>query len=351
MPRISIGKLAGLFRRLATSYRAGLDLRAILDREAKQGAPGYQRELGIVRDEIAQGTTLASAMAKNKGAFPPLTIATVEAGEHGGRLEESFDRLAKHYENLTAFRRRLLALMAWPMFELGLSICILGLLIIILEWVTSTTNQNSIDWLGFGQNAKGENRVSSGGYLLMYMFAVVGGVGGVIVFVVGTGRGWFGTLPMRVARRIPLLGTIIVQLAMSRFAWTLGIAIDAGVNAMKSSQLALRATQNFFYARHENDVALRIRDGQEIHESLRKTGEFPEEVLIYVQNGETAGEVPEMMKHLSDSYQEKAESNMKVLAVVGFVLTFLFVAFIIIVAIFYLFINFILNPVNEMSTF
>ncbi len=350
MASISNGKLAGLFKRLETSYKAGLDLRSILEQESTNGSAAYRKELRVVANQINQGTTLAKAIARNEGTFPPLVLATIQAGEQGGRLEEAFGRLAKHYASLVSFRRNLLTLMAWPLFELGMSICIVGLMIVVMEWVTSSQNAPSVDWLGFGKNSKGENRVSTGGYLLLYMFTVTFCLGATAVLVMGTKRGWFGTLPMRIARRMPLLGTIIVQMAMSRFAWTLGVAIDAGLSAMNSAQLALRATQNFFYTRHENDVALKIRGGNEIHEALRATKEFPAEVVMYVQNGEKSGEVPEMMKHLSDTYQERVQTNMKTLAVVGFVLTFLLVAAIIIGAIFFIFVNFIMKTYNDAAS-
>ena len=350
MASISNAKLAGLFKRMATSYRAGLDLRTILEQESKTGSAAYRKELRIVANQINQGTTLAKAISRNEGTFPPLVLATIEAGERGGRLEESFDRLAEHYASLVSFRRNLLTLMAWPLFELAMSVGIIGLMIIVMEWVTSSQNAPSVDWLGFGKNAEGENRVSSAGYLILYMFFIAFFAFAGTFLVIGTKRGWFGIVPMLIARRIPLLGTIIVQMAMSRFAWTLGVAIDAGLSAMNSAQLALRATQNYFYTRHENDVALQIRGGDEIHESLRATGEFPEEVIMYVQNGEKAGEVPEMMKHLSDTYQERVQTNMKTLAVIGFVLTFLVVAAVIIAAIFFIFINFIMKTYNDAAS-
>ncbi len=349
MANVSIAKMAGLFRRMATSYRAGVDLLGILRQESGHGSAAYRREIRAILEHISTGESLASGFAVRKNAFPALVITIVEAGERGGRLEESFDRLASHYESLVKFRRRLLTLMGWPMFELCFSICILGLLIVIMEWIAQTSGRDSIDWLGFGKNAKGENRVSTGAYLMLYMGTVFFGFASVVVLVMGTARGWFGTFPMQIARRIPLLGKIIVQMAMARFAWTLGIAIDAGISAMHSAQMALRATENFFYSRHEESVGLRIRDGEEIHQAIRETKEFPEEVVMFIENGETAGEIPEMMGHLSKTMEERAENNLRALAMVGFVLTFLFVAFIIIVAIFYLVINFILGPIQEVQ--
>ena len=154
-------------------------------------------------------------------------------------------------------------------------------------------------------------------------------------------------MPMSIARRLPVIGSVIVNMAMSRFAWTLGVAIDAGLSAMHSAQLALQATQNFFYTRHENQISEQIRGGDEIHEALRDTREFPADVVMYVQNGENAGEIPEMMNHLSKQCQDKAEGGLRTLAMIGFVLTFLFVAALITAAIFFLFIKFILGPIND----
>ena len=342
MGQMSMSEMAGFFRRSNTSYRAGIDLLKILDQESNRGRQSYKLKIKRLSDQLGEGNTLAGALASHKGDFPQLVIATIDAGERGGRLEESFSRLAKHYEELIQFRRRLLTMMAWPLFELGFSILVLGLLIIILDWITRSNGADPIDWLGLG--------LSGTGYLILYIFCVLLGFGTIGFCVVGMFKGWFGTLPMAIARRLPVLGSVIVNMAMSRFAWTLGVAIDAGLSAMNSAQLALRSTQNFFYTRHENQVALAIRDGQEINEALRTTNEFPDDVVMYVQNGENSGEIPEMMDHLSRMCQERAESSLRTLAMIGFVLTFLFVAALIIAAIFFLFINFVLGPINDAAS-
>ena len=150
MGQMSMSEMAGFFRRTDTSYRAGIDLLKILEQESARGSAAYRLKIQRLHDQLRQGNSLAGAMAAHPGDFPQLVLATVDAGERGGRMEESFFRLAKHYEDLIQFRRRLLTMMAWPIFELLFSIAVIALLIVILDWITRSNGGEPIDWLGLG---------------------------------------------------------------------------------------------------------------------------------------------------------------------------------------------------------
>lgn len=325
--------------RVTESYGAGIDLRTIWNREAKRGSSTYKTESSKVADRIDQGESLGEAMAKSDGYFPDLAVAVATAGERGGRLEQAFGLLADHYQQMVRFRNQVLLSIAWPLFELGLTILIIGAMILIMGWVTQLAGGDPIDWLGFGW--------STSQYFVAYVMVVVLMLGSLTILIVGTARGWFGTTPMKIARRIPLIGNIVESLALSRLAWALGIVVEAGINIKDGIRLALRATENYFYKQLEPSVANNLELGRGLTESMEETDAFPQDFIILVENAEMTGNIPEVMQKAADNYLEKVQNLFRLLSVILFFVCFIIIALIIIAAILFLFYTLIWAPQNE----
>jgi len=339
MAQITHNQMAKLFRRLATSYSAGIDILTAYTRETEIGSPQYRIEAKKIVGRIGSGEPLADSMQASHGYFPKLALAVVRAGERGGRLEEAFGRLADHYEKLVKFRNGFLMSIAWPMFELTLAIIIIGLLILILGLLVGDEAAN---WFGAGSTIAN---------FLVYVFAIASIVTLISLLFLGTLKGWFGRLPMQIARRIPLLGKTIEYLSLSRMAWAMSISENAGTDAMETIRMSLDATQNHYYQDLTEEICNSVQAGSDFASSLRQTNAFPEDFLIYVENGELSGELAETMDRASQDLQTRAENNMKILGTIGFVCTFLFVAVVIGVVVITMVQKFYLDPLNEMMNF
>ncbi len=322
MARITYNKMAKLFHRLEISYRAGIDLVTAYKKEREIGGPSDRLKANRVVNALKDGNALATAMKSLDGYFPELAIAVVMAGEAGGRLDESFGRLATHYKSLVEFRSNFLRSISWPVFQLAVCVLLVGVMIPILHWVMVDLGGMSepIDWFGMG---------STTGNLLLYIFVVVSFFGSLAMLIVGSIKGWFGTLPMRLARRVPLLGKTIESLALSRMAWTMSVAENAGMDALDNARLSLGATENYFYESLEEEVCEDLRNGKTFYKTYKATDAFPQDYLDYIDVGETAGELAETMDRASRDLQAKADQNMQVLGKIGFALTFAFVAVVI----------------------
>ena len=317
MAQISQNQLAKLFQRLATSYRAGIDLRSSVKRETQSGSPAHQQKMKRVAKALDGGGSLAKALASTDGYFPELVVSVVQAGEAGGRLDDSFARLGKHYKDLVEFRNSFLRSIAWPAFELLFAIGIVGLLMAICDWIFSSFDRPKINWFWMGSTV---GNVVAYYVLATLFFTVVG------IVILGTLRGWFGTAPLRLAMRIPLIGTTIRCLALSRFAWTMSVADNAGMNALDIAELSLNSTENFVYKELAPEVKSSLRAGNQFYPTFLNTNAFPDELLMQIENGETAGQLSESMAIASEDYQRRAEANLKTIGKIGMILMMLFVA-------------------------
>ncbi len=315
MPGISKKKLADLCHRIATSYKAGIDILTIWKRESLSGSPRHRMAMGKVVQCVSTGQTVAEGMRATDGYFPELACSIAEAGEKGGRLERSFFLLQHHYDTIVKFRRDMLGRLAWPIMELVGAVVIIGLMILGMGWATAMNeNAEPVDWLGLGW--------STMQYFWAWVTLVIVFFGSLAVLIYGSMVGWFGDLPMKIARKVPLLGKTIQIFSLARFAWVLAAVYDAGMNTIHGVSLAFRSTQNFFYEQFEEPVKQRLQSGMQLTDALRMTGAFPDDFLMYMDNGEMTGEIPESMTRLAEQYTAEAEKNLNLISRIMFFVIF-----------------------------
>ncbi len=341
MAKPTYRQLQDWFYRLALLHRTGIDLRTSVTqlRQTCQGAA-----LGVwtaVEQELQQGHSLHDALRRRGDYFPPLVLALMEAGERGGRLEQAADRLSLYYKGLLETRKSFLASIAWPAFELGMAILIMGALILILGLVSSITNTPPLDLFGFGWTPRQ--------YFVAYCLLVLSAAGGLFFSYQAVARGWLGTWPLDIARRIPLLGRTIEMLALSRAAWALATAYEAGLSAIESVKLALRSTQQWYYERHQASTEAAIRGGRTLTQALRQTQAFPLDFLQVIETGELSGTIPESLEHLSRRYDDETQRNLKTLSVIGGVIIMLLIFVSLGFLIIYLYYNIYFKPLMELG--
>jgi type IV pilus assembly protein PilC len=339
MAQFSYSQMAAGFQRMAVSYSAGIDIRKIVRRETEYGSTAYRKTFSEIAAKVDKGDPLGPSMAAaGDESFPVLATSVIRAGEQSGRLEDSFKRLSEHYKSLADFRQRFLSSIAWPCFQLVAAVGIIGLLILVLDYVYRLGNVEPIDWFGLG---------STTANFLAYLFTVLLLAGGGYFLYQGVSKGWFGILPMKIARRIPLIGKTIECLALSRFAWTMSVCENAGMNPMETIRLAIGSTENYFYQQLEPELISDLQKGQPYYEAMEQTDAFPDDLLIYVDNGETAGELAESMDRASRELQDRAEQNLKTISGIGFFLIFSLVAVLIGGTVILLYNNLYLKTINE----
>ena len=337
--RIRTKHLAGLCRRLATSVEAGIDLRTIWAREARQAVgPGMRTRLKTVSRAVDQGETLAAALAATADFFPPLFHEMIAVGEQTGRLAEVLDQLADHYYDVVKLRQTFLASITWPMAQLAIALFVVGLLIWILGAIGKTSG-TQVDILGLGL-------AGSRGLLLYVAFLVVV-VLLLLLIIHAMRRGLVWTRPIqRAVLRIPVLGSALEVLALAQLAWSLHLTFGTGMDVRRALRLSLRSTRNARYVDQIPEVDRSIVSGASVHDALAATGVYPAEFQDTLQVGEESGKLTEAMGMLSRQYRDRARMAMVVLTTLAGFAVWGVVALLIIMLIFRLFM-FYLSAISD----
>jgi len=341
-PRIRLKSLAQLCYRLATATGAGIEDRKVWRDEARRSGRSQQRKIASVAEQLAGGRSISDALRTTGNFFPPLFRQMVEVGEIGGRLDQTYSRLATHYDRTLKVRRDFLGHLAWPLLQLLMALGVVGLLIWIMGMLPANTGPKGMqaDILGLGL-------IGSRGLVIYVNILIVVGLVLLLLFeVFRRGIGWTRSL-QRLVLRIPVIGGAMKTLALSRFTWALQLVLDTPMDLRRALPLALEATGNDYYACKGPGVALQIEQGQSLHTALTAAGVLPVDLLDSIHVGEESGRLVETMERQSSEYQERAGLAISILAQSAGYLVWTLVAGMIILMIFRIF-SFYVGTINSL---
>ena len=340
-PRMPLKPLAALCRRVSTALLAGIDIRRVWTREAEK-AHGFaaRRHLAAIRRAVDGGESVAEGLRFTGNYFPPLFREMVEVGEQSGHLGEIFGQLAQQYDVQVELRRTFLGSIVWPMLQLSTAVTAIGFLIWIMGYIGKQTD-TPIDILGWGL-------IGDRG-LAIYAAAVATIAAAVWVFLRAARRGLLWTRPIqRLIVRIPVLGSVVRTLALSRLAWSMYQTMNAGVEVRRALRLSLQSTHSAFCTDQIAPIDAAIARGDSIYDAFYQAGNFPNDFLDALQVGEQSGQLVESMEHLSRQYQDQARAAMATLTMLAGFAVWAAVATLIIILIFRLF-SFYVGTIRSFS--
>lgn len=292
--------------RLGTGLKAGGDLLRLLQSEAGMGPAKHREAMQQLIAGVKRGESLSSVMAE-ESYFPRVMTAMTRVGEETGRLERSLLTLSEHYQHQIATRRTFLSSIAWPMLQLVAGILVISLLIYLMGVLSPPTGGQMTDLLGFGL------RGGSGVLWFWFYLSLFFGTLALLIWAFLRNVGGVQNL-IPLVYMIPLIGPSLQTITISRFCWTLSLALSAGLDPIRSITLSLDSTDSDYYRGAAGDAEQAIRRGASLSESLQATGLFPEDFIQRIDIAEHSGTDAESIEHLSQEYDERAKQAIKVLA-------------------------------------
>ena len=305
--RISLKSLALVCRALGTMLHSGVDIqRAFQLAAGKTGDSRCRAAMGEIRVAVGSGDDVSSAMRAQGDAFPELMIEMVDVAEQTGALPEILAGLADHFENNLRLRRDFLVSIAWPVFQLVMSILVIAAVLAILGWIASAQGGEPLDVLGWGLTG------TSGALTwLMYSF---GSIFALFVVYQLLSRSLLGKKFLHpFLMLIPAVGYCMRSFAIARFSWAFALTQQAGMPIDRSLEASLKATSNGAYVATIPQVWSMVSRGDTLSAALEETGRFPKDFLEMVHVAETSGTVPEMLERLGPQFEDQARRSLQAL--------------------------------------
>jgi general secretion pathway protein F len=305
--RVKPVEVSMMTRQLATLIGAGFPLVSALDALIPQTkSHGFKKILAQIKNLIVEGSSFAQALSKYPGAFSPLYVNMVRAGETSGTLEIVLERLADITEKQQALMNRIQTALAYPIFMMVIgTVVLLVLLIYIVPSITTI-------FADMDQVLPTPTRILIflSDFFKSYWWSVL------VVFVAigvffnrakktAKGRYWIDKTTLL----LPGMGILAKKLAVARFARTLGSLLENGVSMLIAMDIVKNIAGNILIADSVETAAIEVGKGQGLGAALSGSGIFPQLSIQMIQVGEQSGQLENMLTKIAEVYENEVETS------------------------------------------
>ena len=305
--KITAREIAVFSRQLATMMAAGVPMVQGFEIVAGgQSNPRMKEMLTAIKTDIEGGSALHEALGAYPIQFDELFRNLVRAGESAGVLDTVLDTVATYKENIESIKGKIKKAMFYPAGVLSVAVIVsMILLIFVIPQFESVFANFGAELPAFTQMLVGASRFMVANWWLVLLIFV----GSIVALVMAYKRSEkFQHFVGRFLLKLPIVGEILRQSAISRFARTLGVTFRAGVPLVEALDSVAGATGSVIY----NEGVKRIRDdvsvGHQLQLSMRQTELFPNMVVQMVAIGEEAGALDKMLFKVAEFYEEEVSN-------------------------------------------
>ncbi|MEN1679213.1 MAG: type II secretion system F family protein [Planctomycetota bacterium] len=300
---ISVGsrRVAPVYMQLASLLRSGVPMLRSLEVIRKQAShPGLRAVMEDVEAKVADGQTLADAMARHPKAFPELATSIVRAGGEGGFLEEALEQVATFTDRADELKSKVVGAMVYPVVLVIIGVLVVTGLIIFAVPKIEEMFDSRADLPALTQGLLVLSDIVNG-YGLLILLAIAG----VLVGVYQWAQTESGKLAVDEAKtRIPLAGPIYLNLAVGRFCRVLGTLLGGGVPIVRSLEIAAGSTGNQVLEGVVAKASDNITSGEPLADPLRASGRFPSDVVEMIAVAEQSNNLEVVLNQVSDSLEK-----------------------------------------------
>lgn len=306
--KASLSDIMQFSQEMAVLLNAGLpldrSLQIILDVTKK---PVLRNMLQQIWRDMQAGKSLSEALSRH-GVFSPLYLSLVKAGETGGFLAITFQRLADYLTGLKELKNHVVTALIYPMI-LGL---VGGLSIILMLIFVVPRFEVFFQEMGKGLFWSTQVLVEAS-YLLRtywwlgFILAAILGLGLWQFWQSSKGHLWVDRLKLR----LPVVGDLSRSLGTAFFAKTLGTLLTNGVPLINALQVVSNTLANRYMSHVLSGILVEVKRGQPLSRLLKKTNLFPEFFLHMVAVGEETGRLPDMLLNAAQSQETEVRDEVK----------------------------------------
>jgi type IV pilus assembly protein PilC len=311
--RVKAQELTIATRQLATMISSGMSLlRALYVLEEQARSDKFREAMTQVRMDVEAGIALSDALGRHPDIFNELYIAMVAAGEIGGILEETLDRVADQLEKDDSLRRQVKAAMMYPILISSFA------LIVLLALVTFLVPVFEKVFKQFHGTLPPITKVTVAfshfvtGQFYLIPFIVFGVVFGFRKWKRSErGREQWDRFKLRIPWKI---GDLVQKVCLARFARTYSALIGAGVPMLQAIEITGKTSGNKVVEKAMNAVGESVRAGGSLTTPMRaEPAAFPTMVTQMIGVGEETGALEQMLSKIADFYEDEVAAGLKAL--------------------------------------
>lgn len=294
-------------RQLATMMKAGVPLVQSFDIVADGlENPSMAKLVREIKIEVESGNSLGGSLRKHPKYFDDLFCSLVASGEQSGALEAMLDRVATYKEKTEALKSKIKKAVKYPIAVIVVAFIVTAILLIKVV----PTFQELFEGFGADLPAFTQFVIGISEWMQAYWYILIGIIiATVFSFKEACRRSTnFSDGVDRAMLKFPIVGNILFQATIARYARTLSTTFAAGVPLVEALDSVAGATGNVVYRNAVNRIKDDVASGQQLQHSMKATGVFPAMAIQMVAIGEESGALDGMLDKVATYYEEEVDN-------------------------------------------
>jgi general secretion pathway protein F len=294
---------------LAVLLRAGLPL----DRSLKvlidmASVPSMGALLSDVLKSVKDGKALSVALEPYADLLGRFYLSMIRSGEASGEMSAVLDRLVEHLEEARANRDSVISALIYPAILLVVAV----LSVVVMLAFVVPQFETLFNDMGDALPVLTQAVIGSADFLKAWFWLLI---------LVGVGIGFWlrNWLDSEDGRRrwhrrllsLPLVGGIVFEFEMARFARTMGTLLGNGVPLLKAIDIAIETVGNVVLRDALATLLPAVKGGQRMSVALAETKRFTPMVIQMTRVGEESGALDTMMLELAKVFDDHVQAGVK----------------------------------------
>lgn len=300
LERITSKDLVSFFIHLEQLEKAGVPLLDSLS-DLKEFSDNQKiRDISAdLHESVKGGKMLSEAMEKHKKVFDQVMISLIRMGEKTGGLQSAFKNI---YENLkwsNEIKRKTIKAIRYPIFSLLILFIVTA---VMLKLVVPKVMGFIIDQ-GIAIPVYTEALIATSDFFEAYFvdFVVFCVISFLSIKILSRNR----SIKYKVdgiKLKIPLIGSIITKIEMSKFTRFFGVTFASGIPVLECLQISGDIVKNTVLKTDIERVKEEVSDGKSVYNALASSQYFPSMVLRMFKVGEESGNMTDAMENIQYFY-------------------------------------------------
>ena len=304
---------------LSVMLDSGVVLSDALDAIAQQAEHGAFRMIIIeVSEKVKGGDDFSKALSAYPKVFDSMFISMVEASEASGKMSEMLNVLSGYLNFEAETRKRVKGALTYPIIMALMAVAATGtLMFFVLPRFMGIYEAKGAALPKLTQILVGFSKILGDLQTMTVIMTI-------LVFSAMGFYYWAGTVGGRriidfIKIRTPVLGTMFVDMIVTRSMRIMSTMVDTGVSLLDSIEVIRGASNNYYFQRLWAGTDKKIRDGYQLSESIiisqgtegTQTELIEQGIIQMLRAGEKSGKLGEVCDKISTFYEKKLEASIK----------------------------------------
>ncbi len=298
---------------MATMMKSGVPIVTSLEIiGGGQKNPRMKKMVDQVRNDIEGGSSMTEAISRHPVQFDELYRNLVRAGEGAGVLETVLDTIASYKENLETLKGKIKKALFYPAMVIAVAILVSAILLIfVVPQFEETFKSFGADLPAFTKIIVAASRFMVSWWWVFLFGTIFAIVATVIAFKRSPA---FQHFVDRMILKVPVVGQIMHNSAIARFARTTAVTFKAGVPLVEALDTVAGATGNTVYEKAVHRMRDDVAVGYPLNMAMKQTALFPHMVVQMTAIGEEAGALDTMLFKVAEYYEQEVNNAVDALS-------------------------------------